>query len=110
MSAFAKRVGKLVPQQTSFMLCDIQERFRDLIWHYPAVINTATFMVDVGREMRIPIVATEQYPKAFGTTVPEISLQHENPDLNIALFEKKQKPYMFLFSNWSIYVLILNVS
>lgn len=36
-----RRLGKLVPSNTVFFLCDIQERFRDLIYNMPAVISTA---------------------------------------------------------------------
>lgn len=30
-------VGKLSPASTYFLLCDIQERFRDVIFHFPQV-------------------------------------------------------------------------
>lgn len=38
MSALARKaVGKLNPATTYFLLCDIQERFRDVIYHFPQV-------------------------------------------------------------------------
>jgi hypothetical protein len=39
MSALARKaaVGKLNPATTYFLLCDIQERFRDVIFHFPQV-------------------------------------------------------------------------
>lgn len=36
-TTLARAVGKLQPVSTTFLLCDIQERFRDVIWHFPQV-------------------------------------------------------------------------
>lgn len=36
-----RRLGKLLPSGTAFFACDVQERFRDLIFNMPAVISTA---------------------------------------------------------------------
>jgi hypothetical protein len=36
-ATLARAVGKLQPVGTTFLLCDIQERFRDVIWHFPQV-------------------------------------------------------------------------
>ena len=36
-TTLARAVGKLQPVSTMFLLCDIQERFRDVIWHFPQV-------------------------------------------------------------------------
>lgn len=45
MSALAtsasRSVGKLVASKTVFFACDIQERFRDVIYNMPGVISTA---------------------------------------------------------------------
>mmetsp|Transcript_20664 Transcript_20664/g.27225 ORF Transcript_20664/g.27225 Transcript_20664/m.27225 type:complete len:214 (-) Transcript_20664:119-760(-) len=88
-------VGKLRPASTLFLLCDIQERFRPLIWQGETVINTAKYMVDVSRALNIPVLSTQQYTKAFGPTCPEIPLQApepaegEEPGNDIPVFEKK---------------------
>ena len=47
----------------------VQERFRDVIWHFPQVVRTAKLLIDVGKTLEIPTVVTEQYPKALGATV-----------------------------------------
>lgn len=36
----SRRVGKIFPANTVFFACDIQERFRDLIYNMPSVIST----------------------------------------------------------------------
>lgn len=40
---------QLNPASTAFLLCDIQERFRGLIWNYPHVIHTASKMVLIAK-------------------------------------------------------------
>lgn len=47
MSALA-RVAKVNSATTAFFVCDIQERFRSLIWQFPSLISTSTKMVSVG--------------------------------------------------------------
>lgn len=36
-----KKITKLVPQTTALFVCDVQERFKGLIWQYPSVISVA---------------------------------------------------------------------
>eukprot|EP00921_Rhytidocystis_pertsovi_P000795 GHVQ01001383.1.p1 GENE.GHVQ01001383.1~~GHVQ01001383.1.p1 ORF type:complete len:130 (+),score=13.05 GHVQ01001383.1:175-564(+) len=67
------RVGRLRPETSIFFCCDIQELFRPLILKMPHVIDTARRMGDAAKILGIPLVVTEQYPKAMGHTVPEIN-------------------------------------
>nr|KAJ3419939.1 Isochorismatase domain-containing protein 1 [Polyrhizophydium stewartii] len=84
------------PSNTAFFLCDIQERFRPLIWQYPHVVATANKMVRVlhavrspmlgadgpwsARQVRaagllnVPVIVTEQHPKALGSTAVELDV------------------------------------
>lgn len=59
--------------QMNFFICDIQEVFRPLIYNMPAVIHNAEFLNKVCSILQIPTYVTEQYPKAMGSTVPEIT-------------------------------------
>ncbi|KAI8051393.1 Isochorismatase-like protein [Gilbertella persicaria] len=68
------RMAKLAPQTTALFVCDIQERFKGLIWQYPSVITVAGKMIKASKLLNIPIVVTEQYPKAFGPTVSELDI------------------------------------
>jgi hypothetical protein len=36
-----KKITKLVPQTTALFVCDVQERFKGVIWQYPSVISVA---------------------------------------------------------------------
>ena len=55
-------------------VCDIQERFRPLIWRGESVINRAALMAKACRSLNIPIIVTEQNPKAFGPTVSDLGV------------------------------------
>jgi hypothetical protein len=39
------KIAKLAPQTTALFICDVQERFKGLIWQYPSVISVAGKMV-----------------------------------------------------------------
>ncbi|KAI8639625.1 Isochorismatase-like protein [Parasitella parasitica] len=69
-----KKVAKLVPKTTALFICDIQERFKGLIWQYPSVISVAGKMIKASKLLDVPIVVTEQYPKAFEKTVTELDI------------------------------------
>eukprot|EP01126_Amoeba_proteus_P034614 TRINITY_DN3455_c0_g1_i4.p2 TRINITY_DN3455_c0_g1~~TRINITY_DN3455_c0_g1_i4.p2 ORF type:complete len:181 (-),score=38.62 TRINITY_DN3455_c0_g1_i4:63-605(-) len=57
-------------------MCDIQEKFRPRIKAMPAVIQVAKTMSRASKELNIPLIVTEQYPKGLGKTVPEIDISH----------------------------------
>lgn len=58
--------------RTALFLCDIQQRFQPLIHNFPAVLHTASKMIHAGSILDLPLVVTEQYPKALGRTVSEL--------------------------------------
>jgi nicotinamidase-related amidase len=60
------------PVQPTFLLCDVQERFRPLIRAYPSVIHASSTLCRASVALSAPLLATEQYTKAFGRTVPEL--------------------------------------
>ncbi|KAG0232702.1 Isochorismatase domain-containing protein 1 [Actinomortierella wolfii] len=73
MSAL-RNVGRVHRATTAFFLCDIQERFRSLIWQYPSVVATAQKMVAAHKILDVPLIVTEQHPKALGATAAEIDI------------------------------------
>ncbi|KAJ1439650.1 Isochorismatase-like protein [Ochromonadaceae sp. CCMP2298] len=76
---------RLVQSNTILFICDVQERFRPLIYNSETVISKCAFLSTSMHTLDIPCIVTEQYPKAFGKTVPEILL---HPTTQV--FEKKQ--------------------
>ena len=64
-------VGKLRPEDSVFLLCDIQERFVPRIWRSETVVSTARYLTSVAKALEIPVVITQQYTKVFGETVKD---------------------------------------
>ncbi len=52
---------------------DIQERLVPVMKYKDQVIHNTRILLQGAKEMNIPVVATEQYPKGLGKTVNEIS-------------------------------------
>jgi len=89
MSKTARLVGKLEPSKTCLLLCDMQERFQSLIWKMDTVVSTARYMTSVSKALEIPVVATQQYTKVFGNTLPECFATPEELKAT-PIFEKKK--------------------
>lgn len=66
------QIRPLISSSTLF-ICDVQERFRPLIYNMNTVIRRTELINNVCNILQIPIVISEQYPKAMGATVPEIT-------------------------------------
>lgn len=71
----SSRLSKVKPEECIFLICDIQERFRSVIYHYPSVIHAAKILLEAAELFQIPVIATEQYPRALGHTVEELDTQ-----------------------------------
>ncbi|CEG78478.1 hypothetical protein RMATCC62417_13080 [Rhizopus microsporus] len=103
-------IKRLAPQTTSLFVCDIQERFKGLIWQYPSVISVAGKMIKASKLLDMPVVVTEQYPKAFGKTVSELDIS----DAAICLEKTKFSMYVpkvadFLKENNTKSVILLGI-
>jgi nicotinamidase-related amidase len=79
----ARAGRRLTAASSCLFVCDIQERFRDLIHEFPSVVSSARTLLAATRELQVPAVVTEQYPKALGKTVPELNVT------DLPVFEKK---------------------
>ncbi len=53
-------------------IIDIQEKFRPTIAGIDALIRRTEILARAAIRLGVPVLATEQYPKALGATVPEI--------------------------------------
>ena len=91
LAATRRVVGKLTPSNTALLVCDVQERFRPLIYKMETVINTTKFMTSVAKELNVPAVVTQQYTKVFGPTISDAFANPEDIGSNsVPVFEKKK--------------------
>ena len=45
--------------------CDLQDKFRPSIRHFPAILSNANRMLQSAKLLDIPLVVTEQHPKGI---------------------------------------------
>jgi len=72
--AVKRSVGIIRPQSTALFLCDMQEKFAPNIKFFPQIVSNSSRVFKAAQAMKIPVWATEQYPKGLGPTVPELGL------------------------------------
>lgn len=68
-------IKRLDNNSVVLFICDIQERFRPLIYRAESVIARSSLLNEAAKHLKIPRIATLQYPRAFGNMVPEIDLE-----------------------------------
>lgn len=69
-----RNVDRLQAGDVLFLLCDVQEKFRDIIDKFSHVTATAKALLACAESMNIPVIVTEQYPKFFQNTVAELDV------------------------------------
>ncbi len=67
------RLARLSQRSTALFVCDIQSVFKPLIHEMPSVIAGASVLMRAAAALQVPMLVTEQYPKAFGHTVDELA-------------------------------------
>ncbi len=66
---------------TGLLVIDVQEKLMPLIPGSAVMIRNTAFLIDAARILDMPVVATEQYPRGLGPTVPELARRlPERPD------------------------------
>jgi len=68
-------MDRLVPASTLLLVVDVQERLAAAM-PAPAMERlrkSTRLLIEVAAQLGVPVVATEQYPKGLGPTVPEIA-------------------------------------
>lgn len=59
--------------RAALVVIDVQEAFRPVVADFEQVAANVAKLVEGARVVGIPVVATEQYPKGLGKTVPEVA-------------------------------------
>ncbi|HMA14203.1 MAG: isochorismatase family protein [Bacteroidota bacterium] len=57
---------------TGFLVVDVQERLAPAIPSAPEVVSRIAALIDRASELGLPILASEQYSRGLGATVPEL--------------------------------------
>ncbi|GAB4356324.1 MAG: hydrolase [Gammaproteobacteria bacterium] len=60
------------PRHSLLLLIDIQERLVPAIHEHERVVENSAWLLNLARELGIPVLVSEQYPRGLGATVPEI--------------------------------------
>jgi nicotinamidase-related amidase len=65
---------RLEPKKTALIVVDIQERLTRAIPESQLLdlMRAAKILINAARVLNAPVLATEQYPKGLGPTVPEV--------------------------------------
>jgi nicotinamidase-related amidase len=58
---------------TALLVIDVQEKLLPLIPQGRALVRNVAFLVDAATLLGMPVLATEQYPRGLGPTVPELA-------------------------------------
>src|SRR5581483_2277252 len=72
--ALSRRSPELMSAlDTSLLVVDVQEKLMPLIPGQKRIIWNIRRLIDGARILKLPVLATEQYPKGLGPTVPELA-------------------------------------
>lgn len=64
---------------TGLLVIDVQDKLFDKVVRHEVVERDILFMIDAAQAVRLPILATEQYPKGLGGTIASISSKLSGP-------------------------------
>jgi nicotinamidase-related amidase len=63
----------LDPDRVTLVVVDVQEAFRAAVLDFEQVAANTAVLVEAAGIIGIPVLATEQYPRGLGATVPEVA-------------------------------------
>jgi nicotinamidase-related amidase len=71
---------------TTLVVVDVQEAFRPAVLDFERVARHTAVLVEGAKTLKVPVVATEQYPEGLGATVPEVAEHLPDPPLDKVRF------------------------
>jgi nicotinamidase-related amidase len=77
----AGRVHRLERSKTCVLVVDVQDRLVPVMWNFAPVEKYCRAMILAARELDLPVIATEQYPKGLGSTLPALRELLPSPPL-----------------------------
>lgn len=63
----------LLKEDSLLLIIDIQERLVPAMKYGERAVKNTGILIEVAKELDMPIIATEQYPRGLGSTVPELN-------------------------------------
>ena len=60
-------------ERAALVVVDVQEAFRPAVLGFERVAHNTAVLVQGARALGVPVIATEQYPRGLGSTVPEVA-------------------------------------
>jgi nicotinamidase-related amidase len=66
------RLPKLDRSKACVLVVDVQEKLIPVMWNFAPVEKYCKAMILAARELGLPVLATEQYPKGLGATLPSL--------------------------------------
>lgn len=96
--------------ECALMLIDMQVKLCPLVKHHRETMNDCEWVLKVAKECEVPILTTEQYPKALGHTVTQLREHIEdkhivekvsfsalgNPDIATQIHEMHRKQWVLI--------------
>ncbi len=64
---------QMLPQETALLVVDVQDKLMVKIPAAQALVRNIAFLVDAARLVGVEAIATEQYPRGLGPTVPALA-------------------------------------
>jgi len=64
---------KLEPQDTVLMIIDVQDKLMVAMKDKERVYKNINLLLETAKQLEMPVIVTEQYPKGLGKTVAEIA-------------------------------------
>lgn len=59
--------------RSALVVVDVQEAFRPAVAGFDEVVANVSVLARGAREVGVPVIVTEQYPRGLGATVPELA-------------------------------------
>lgn len=69
-------------EDSILMIIDIQEKLVPVINNKEKIIKNTNILIESSRELELPIIVTEQYPRGLGGTIGELNLERDERRLN----------------------------
>lgn len=73
--------AKLDRKNASVLVVDVQDRLTPVMWNFAPVEKYCCAMIKAARDLDVPVLASEQYPKGLGVTLGSIRELLPSPPL-----------------------------